>query len=252
MNTPVNLEQFKNYVNVSLYRMEHSPEYDTFTNELATNAKDSYEFAVYTNRRFEKGEDIISQDIYYSALYARDIIRGHFGEVEHLLTDVQSINSYLRHSGWLQLPDHILDIIKTDAKSIVDYCTWAVKTPIPDAEAIIAKDPRSAFRYAYLWCKPFPLGEEAIASHSVSDAVQYAKYCLKGPFKAAEPLIATSGEASYEYSKIINRRFALGEPALRQLDSEDWKLMEYCRVYKEIRPYSIWHPIRSLFKLLGV
>jgi hypothetical protein len=81
---------------------------------------------------------------------------------------------------------------------------FRLKKSFPAGEAAIAKDAMAAYYYAYYVLKkePFPAGEAAIAKDAAS-AYRYASDVLKKRFPAAEATIAKSGEYAEAYAQAV-------------------------------------------------
>jgi hypothetical protein len=93
----------------------------------------------------------------------------------------------------------------------------------PKLEDVIAKDPTTAYYYAFNFLKArFKKGEPAIAKDA-NKAYTYAHVLIKGRFKEAEPALAQDPENAYMYAcYVLKRRFYAGEDMIRT-DEDLWQ-----------------------------
>jgi hypothetical protein len=103
--------------------------------------------------------------------------------------------------------DRFVPRSRADVHTAMDaymYAHFTIKRPWPEAEHLISKEPRAAFRYAYhvLDCQRFLRGEPAIASDA-SHALQYARNILRGPWPEAEPTLLADPQTKGPYIKFL-------------------------------------------------
>lgn len=81
--------------------------------------------------------------------------------------------------------------------------------------ALVARHPWPAVIYAKEVLKgPFVAAEKVIATHAHA-SYEYARHVLKAPFKAGEKAIATDADVSYDYAKeVLKGPFKAGERAM--------------------------------------
>lgn len=96
--------------------------------------------------------------------------------------------------------------------------SWALAELIDIPQSIlntIAKEAFTSFKWAYYTNKPFPLGEDAIATNAQL-SYKYALLILNKAFKKGEPAIAQHPVFSLRYAtKVLKDRFPAGEPTIK-------------------------------------
>lgn len=105
-----------------------------------------------------------------------------------------------------------------------------MEAPVPEGEAVIAKDGKIALTYAHHILKgPFPKGEKTIASNKYT-AINYAKTILFKPFPEGEKAILTDKYTTLDYVKsIIQDKWPTGEATL----DNKWTRHQYNALLQE-------------------
>lgn len=167
----------------------------------AKDPSTAFSYASWTNRPFPLGEKALAKNAEYAFRYATRITKKRFPEAEKEIAESNFAYDYtmaiikgrwpIAEKKWLKqfaenhsrAPDMLMmdDYIKLyfpnkkwpefeqtllkvkDAERLYAYASIILRKPFPEAETIIATDPRSALNYAqYVLHGPFPAGEKAI------------------------------------------------------------------------------------------
>lgn len=112
------------------------------------------------------------------------------------------------------IPPETEKLIASHAQSSYTYAIYT-KKPWCLGEAVIAKDPEYAFKYAYYVLKrQFKLGENSILSVP-SYALRYTKRFKRRRWDAAEKTIIKDASTAYEYARdIIKGRWLEAESTI--------------------------------------
>ena len=93
-------------------------------------------------------------------------------------------------------------------------------------ESALAKSPQYSYLYARLSGKPFPIGEDMIATNAMY-SYKYARHILKDRFPKGEQILSKSANWSYEYaSRVIKGKWPEGEETiLNHGNSQNYKYL---------------------------
>ena len=87
----------------------------------------------------------------------------------------------------------------TNPEYALNYALTVIKGPFPLGEAVIAKDPKRAYQYAYIIKGRWPPGEAAIAKNA-RWAYEYAHNIIGGRWPPGEAAIAKDPKRAYQYA----------------------------------------------------
>jgi hypothetical protein len=162
-------------------------------------------------KRFIAGEKAIAKDPEKAYWYARYVLKGPFPAGEPAIAKKYAddyVQTVLEPAGITDFTAHAAANAKKPDKAYI-YAHRKGPWPAGSAgEAVIAKDPKWAYRYAENILKgPFPAGEEAIAKDNWS-AYHYALFVLKPAgikrWPDGEKAIVQSDQTAFEYARIFN------------------------------------------------
>jgi hypothetical protein len=199
---------------------------DTFEPYIARQAFSSIEYAVYyLHGPFEAGEDaIIKAGDDKIEQYIKQALKGdRFPKYERVLlnywsrTTVSKALNYMKMAQMLVWPELEKAIIERgDAAGAYRYANYHMRGRWPEAEHIIAREPKVAIQYMCdILEDKWPEAERYIIKDP-NAAVDYAAFGLEGKrWPEAEPVIATDANASLEYAKrVIRGAWEEGENAM--------------------------------------
>ena len=163
-------------------------------------------------------EHKIAKDPKAAVEYAVNILMGRFPEAEpYILKNAKAAERYARlvRGKWPEAED----IIATDSWASYSYAVSVLKAPFPKGEDAILKDVENTHFYneEILNGRRWPAREKKLLADNKNPLalVSYAYRIIEGPWKEAEPIIATDAMASFDYAMdVLKKRFPAGEKAI--------------------------------------
>lgn len=162
-------------------------------------------------------EHKIAKDPEAAVQYAIDILMDKFPEAEpYILTNAKAAERYARaiRGPWKEAED----IIATDSWASYSYAANVLNGPFPKGEDAILTDVENTHFYNDVILNDArwkAREKKLLADKNALELVSYAYRIIKGPWKEAEPIIATDAMASFDYAlDVLKKRFPAGEKAI--------------------------------------
>ena len=213
---------------------------------VARNTATAYQYAKFIDKRFKLGEPEIFKSPDFAYQYARAIVKGRLKDAEPVILKYPTIAYHyarnvlnkpfpkaeknIYNSNLIVLnPDHrlFMPVRRAYETYVLKGRPWTgldqkvdealdLKNLVDDPTKLKTHDTHISPDEALERLLQGETDEYLVKAVAINPrtAIEYAESILEGPFPEGEPAIAKNADYSFDYARLIGRRFELGEPAM--------------------------------------